>query len=451
MSLEEAAERIVRRLRAAGHQALFAGGCVRDRLLGRPLKDVDIATDAPPERVQELFARTQAVGAHFGVVLVVEEGRPFEVATFRADGPYRDGRHPESVAYTDAQGDARRRDFTVNGLFYDPVEGRILDFVGGQADLAARLIRAIGDPRQRFEEDHLRLLRAVRFAAALEFEIEPETWQALAAMAPLIHRVSAERIREELIKIFVAPSRLRGLDLLSASGLLRELLPEVEALKGVEQPPDHHPEGDVWIHTRLVLAALPAEEVAPELALAALLHDIGKPPCFSRGQDGRIRFHNHENVGAEMAEALLRRLRCSNDHIEAVCEMVRMHMAFKDAPNMRLSRLRRFMARPTFPLELELHRADCLGCHADLGIYEFLRAKRAEFEAEPLVPPRLVTGQDLLDRGWTPGPVFREVLDRIQTLQLEGELNAREDALAWLDREYPAPPPASPPPAPAQP
>ncbi|MCX7869179.1 MAG: CCA tRNA nucleotidyltransferase, partial [Terrimicrobiaceae bacterium] len=422
-----------------GHQALFAGGCVRDRLLGRPVKDVDIATDAEPARVIELFERTEAVGAHFGVVLVIEGGRPYEVATFRTDGPYKDGRHPESVAFTDARGDALRRDFTINGLFYDPLAGEVLDFVGGRRDLEARVLRAIGDPALRFREDHLRLLRAVRFAASLDFEIEESTWRMVCELAPLIEKVSPERIRDELVKILAAPARVRGLDLLEAGGLLRVLLPEVAALEGCEQPPDFHPEGDVYVHTRLVLGALPVE-ASPELALAALLHDIGKPPCASRDSDGRIRFNNHETVGARMAEDILRRLRCSNHQVEAICEMIRMHMAFKDTPNMRVSKLRRFMNRPTFPEELELHRADCLGCHADLGIYEFLRAKRAEFEAEPLVPPRLVTGQDLLDRGWKPGPVFREVLEAIQNLQLEGSLKSREEALAWLDREHPQPP-----------
>jgi poly(A) polymerase len=436
--MEATATRLVERLRAAGHEALFAGGCVRDRLLGKEAHDIDIATSARPEEIQKLFPRTVAVGAQFGVIVVLEDGGEFQVATFRSDGAYRDGRHPESVAFTNAEGDARRRDFTVNGLFFDPLTRQILDFVGGEADLRAGILRSIGDPHARFAEDKLRLIRCVRFAASLGFEIEAETWRALLERAPEITAVSAERIRDELVKIFTHPSRVRGFDLLDQSGLLAILLPEVEALKGCEQPPDFHPEGDVFVHTRLMLSLLP-EQVSTPLVFSVLFHDIGKPPTFLIDETGRIRFNGHESISASMTEKIFARLRFSNAETEATVVGVKNHMAFKDVQNMRVATLKRFLARPTIDDELELHRVDCQGSHGLLDNYDFLLRKREEFSNEPLIPPPLITGRDLIAAGLQPGPPFKKLLDSAQALQLEGGLKTRDDALAWLKEELARP------------
>jgi tRNA nucleotidyltransferase/poly(A) polymerase len=433
--MEELARKIVSRLREAGHEAYYAGGCVRDKLLGKEPHDFDIATSARPEAVQALFPRTVAVGAQFGVIVVVERGGEFQVATFRSDGAYVDGRHPTGVVFTTAEDDAQRRDFTINGLFFDPLENRVIDFVGGRRDLEARRIRAIGVPSERFAEDKLRVLRGVRFAAALDFEIEVETWDAIRAGAAAIHDVSAERIREELAKIFLSPGRVRGFDLLDASGLMREILPEVETLKGCEQPPEFHPEGDVFVHTRLMLSLLP-ETVSVPLVFSVLFHDLGKPPTMQVDPTGRIRFNGHESVSARMTESIMKRLKFSNDEIAATVEMVQNHMVFKDVKNMRVARLKRFMARPTFPDEMELHRVDCLGSHGFLDNYAFLQERGEEFANEPLIPEPLVSGHDLIGLGWKPGPRFKEVLDAVQTRQLEGALASREEALAWIQTEY---------------
>lgn len=435
-AMESTARAIVQRLRDAGHIAYFAGGCVRDRLLGIKPKDFDIATDARPEDVQKLFPRTVPVGAQFGVVLVMEGGVEYQVAAFRADGVYIDGRRPEDVTFTTAEGDACRRDFTINGLFWDPANDEILDFVDGRRDLEAGILRAIGDPVARFKEDKLRLLRGVRFSATLGFEIEPATWTALCAGARNIPAVSAERIRDELAKIFLSPQRVRGFDLLDASGLLAVLLPEITALKGCEQPPEFHPEGDVFVHTRLMLSLLP-ETVSLPLVLSVLFHDLGKPPTMQVDPTGRIRFNGHESVSATMTEALMRRLRFSNPEIEDTVEMVKTHMVFKDVQNMRVARLKRFMARPTFVDELELHRVDCLGSHGMLDNLDFLQQRAEDFANEPLIPPPLVSGHDLLSLDWSPGPRFKEVLDAVQTRQLEGTLHTREEALVWIRSEYP--------------
>ena len=429
--MEATATRIVRRLRDAGHEAFFAGGCVRDRLLGREAHDIDVATSARPEEVQKLFPRTVAVGAQFGVIVVLEDGAEFQVATFRADGAYIDGRRPESVTFTTAEGDAHRRDFTVNGLFYDPIDNKILDYVGGEADLKAGIIRCIGSPADRFQEDKLRLLRGVRFAAVLGFRFDPATWAALREMAPSIRAVSAERIRDELAKIFAHPSRVHGFDLLDESGLLEVLLPEVTEMKGCEQPPEFHPEGDVFVHTRLMLSLLP-ETVAVPLVFSVLLHDIGKPRAARVDETGRIRFNGHESVGAAMAEEVFGRLRFSNAQTEATVAAVKNHMAFKDVQHMRVATLKRFLARPTIDDELELHRVDCLGSHGLTDNYDFLLAKRAEFSREPLIPPPLLTGQDLIAMGWKPGPLFKRVLDAVQVRQLEGSLASREKAIDWV-------------------
>lgn len=440
--LEAAARSVAQRLRDAGFTAYFAGGCVRDMLRGTTPKDFDVATDASPEDVQRIFPRHVAVGAHFGVVVVLQGGYALEVASFRADGVYIDGRRPETVRFTNAREDAARRDFTVNGMFFDPLArngGEVIDYVGGRADLAARILRAIGDPVARFAEDRLRMLRAVRFAATLDFEIEPATWDAVRSAASEIHAISPERIRDELVKIFTAPTRVRGWDLLDASGLMKEVLPELEALKGCDQPPQFHPEGDVFVHTRLVLSLLPAEPVSVALALGALFHDIGKPACarVDPDENGRIRFNGHEHVGATMTERIMRRLRFSNDDIEAVTEAVRNHMAFKDVQRMRVAKLKRFLARPGFDDELALHRADCLGSHAMLDNYEFLHAKQVEFSNEPLIPKPFVTGHDLIQLGLKPGPEFKAILEAAQNRQLEGGFTDREAALAWLSETHP--------------
>jgi len=432
--MESAARDIARRLRAAGHVAYFAGGCVRDLLSGKPPKDVDIATDARPEAVQKLFPRTYAVGAHFGVIVVLESGFQFEVATFRSDGAYLDGRHPVEVHFATAEEDAARRDFTINGMFFDPEKEEVIDFVGGRADLERKLIRAIGDPAQRFAEDRLRVLRAVRFATVLGFEIDPATWEAVVASTDKITQISAERIREELVKIFLSPNRARGWDLLDASGLMRVILPELDSMKGCEQPPQFHPEGDVFKHTRIMLELLPKEASLP-LVLSVLFHDIGKPPTATVDEEGRIRFNGHDRIGAEMTEAIMERLRFSRAEIDATVEAVRQHMVFKDVPNMRVAKLKRFMARPTFADELELHRVDCASSHAMLDNYEFLLKKKEEFANEPIIPPPLVTGDDLIAMGLKPGPKFGEILEAVETRQLEGMLKDREEALEWVRKE----------------
>ncbi len=433
--LQSTAREIVARLRGRGHTAYFAGGCVRDLVRGQAPKDIDIATDARPEEVQGIFSRTYAVGAHFGVIVVLENGLQFEVATFRSDGVYLDGRRPTEVHFSSAEEDAKRRDFTINGMFFDPAKEEVIDFVGGRADLEKRLVRAIGDPAQRFAEDRLRLLRAVRFATVLEFEIESATWDALVRHAPSIHEIAAERIREELVRIFMSPQRVRGWDLLDQSGLLRVILPELEAMKGCEQPPQFHPEGDVFKHTRIMLELLPANVSLP-LVLSVLFHDIGKPRTASVDGTGRIRFNGHDRVGAEMTEALMQRLRFSRAEIDATVEAVRQHMVFKDVTKMRVAKLKRFMARPTFTDELELHRVDCASSHAMLDNYEFLQRKQEEFAHEPIIPPPLVKGDDLLSLGLKPGPRIGEILEAVETRQLEGGFKNRDEALAWVKQNY---------------
>ena len=428
---EAAARLIVERLRARGFEALYAGGCVRDQLLGLTPHDYDVATNARPEQVEALFPRTVPVGVQFGVIIVLEQGAEIQVATFRGDGTYHDGRHPESVRFTDAEGDSRRRDFTVNGLFFDPIEERILDFVEGRRDLESRLLRAIGNPSERFAEDKLRLLRAVRFATTLGFEIDPDTWREILVWSPEIHAVSAERIREELVKILLSPNRVRGFDLLDKSGLLRQVLPEIDALKGCDQPPEFHPEGDVFVHTRLMLSMLAPDASLP-LVLSVLFHDIGKPATRVVDETGRIRFNGHEGVSAGMTLRLLQRLRFPNEVIDAVIPSVRLHMSFKDVPNMRVATLKRMMARPTFEEELELHRVDCLASHGMLDNHAMLIAKREEFGREPLIPQPLITGHDLIALGMKPGKHFAEILQAAQTRQLEGSLTSREEALEWI-------------------
>ena len=433
--MEKVAREIVARLRESGHIAYFAGGCVRDMVRGLTPKDYDVVTDARPEAVQTLFPRTFAVGAHFGVIIVLEKGFQFEVATFRSDDAYIDGRHPSAVHFSSPEEDAQRRDFTINGMFYDPVAEKLIDFVGGCADIDAKLVRAIGDPARRFAEDRLRMLRAVRFATVLDYQIDKNTWDALVANASSINQISAERIRDELMRIFQSPNRVRGWDLLDGSGLMRAILPELDAMKGVLQPEQFHPEGDVFVHTRLMLQMLPAE-VSVSLVFAVLFHDVAKPVTATVDKTGRIRFNEHDRIGAEMTEAIMRRLRFSGAEIEATVEMVRQHMVFKDAPNMRVAKLKRFMARSTFDEELELHRVDCESSHRMLDNYEFLLRKREEFANEPIIPPPLVRGDDLIALGLKPGPKFGQILEAVETRQLEGTLRTREEALEWVKREY---------------
>jgi len=433
--MEKTARDVAARLRERGHLAYFAGGCVRDIVRGETPKDFDIATDANPEAVQKLFPHTYAVGAHFGVILVVENGFQFEVATFRADDVYVDGRRPSSVHFSSPEEDARRRDFTINGMFYDPVAEKVIDFVGGRADIQAKLVRAIGDPGQRFAEDRLRMLRAVRFATVLDYKIDRETWDALLANVVSINEISAERIREELVRMFLSSNRTRGWDLLDSSGLMRAILPEIDAMKGCAQPEQFHPEGDVFEHTRLMLQFLP-EKVSVPLIFGVLLHDVAKPRTATVDNTGRIRFNEHDRIGAEMTEEIMRRLRFSGAEIDATVEMVRQHMVFKDVPKMRMAKLKRFMARPTFDDELELHRVDCQGSHRMLDNYEFLLRKREEFANEPIIPPPLVRGDDLIALGLKPSPKFGEILEAVETRQLEGTLRTREEALEWVKHEY---------------
>ncbi len=437
---------IVRHLQSAGFSAFWVGGCVRDFLLGREPGDYDIATSARPEQVEKLFKRTVAVGKKFGVMVVLEGGHQFQVATYRAEADYRDGRHPEQVTFGDAQADAQRRDFTVNGLFYDPVTEKIHDWVGGEKDLRAKIIRTIGVPEERFAEDHLRLLRAVRFAAQLGFEIEPQTLAAVRSLAPKIELISAERIRDELIKLFSPPHAARGLVLLLKSGLLPGVLPEVIATLACEQSPDFHPEGTVFEHIRLMLEKMAsgppsprsgfgAASAHPSLPWAVILHDIAKPATAELDPaTGKIHFYGHEKVGAALAERILTRLRFPKKQIGEIVACVRQHMQFKDVKQMRKATLRRLLMRKTFPLELELHRLDCLGSHGDLGHYEFLAQQAAELEKQPAIRPPLLTGDDLIALGVKPGPALGALLAEIREKQLQDELTTPRQAKAWVKK-----------------
>lgn len=430
----DAAMTVVETLRKHGYEALFAGGCVRDQLLGLTCKDYDVATNATPEQVLALFPHSLEVGAHFGVIIVKHLGFQIEVATFRKDGVYTDGRRPQSVVFTSAKEDALRRDFTVNGMFYDPIEKKVIDYVEGQTDLHAKILRAIGDPMQRFEEDYLRMIRAVRFAVVLDFEIESSTWDAIKKLSHKLQFISVERIQAELSKILLHPNRLRGFDLLVESGLMREILPEILDLQGCEQPPQFHPEGDVFKHTRLMIQWL-SEEVSLPLVLSVLLHDIAKPATFTVDETGRIRFNGHDKLGAEMTEKILRRLKYPNEVIEKTYRAVLNHMGFKDVKKMRISTLKRFMGREGFQDELALHRVDCLSSNGLLDNYEFLKQKAVEFaeDQEGILPKPWISGNDLISRGFSPGKVLGEKLKNLYNFQLEGKWENREQAIAWLD------------------
>lgn len=438
MSPRELASRISERLRERGFQAFFVGGCVRDLLLGGQPADYDVATDATPEQVQEIFPQSVAVGAQFGVILVPEEGHKFEIATFRADVGYSDGRHPDGVIYARTpEQDVQRRDFTINGLLMRPETGEILDYVGGQADLKAGIVRAIGDPVRRFSEDKLRMMRAVRFAARFGYTIEPVTFDAIHRLAGDIHQVSAERIRDEMTKLLTEGAARRGFELLDECSLLGHVLPEVSLMKGVAQPPEFHPEGDVWIHTRLMLGMLP-KRCSPTFAWGVLLHDVGKPPTFrSKAETGdRIRFDGHVEVGAKMAQDICTRLRFSSEETERVVALVANHLRFKDVSQMRVSTLKRFVRLPHFDEHIELHRLDCLSSHRQMDAYDFVQRFLAETPAQQVRPSRLISGDDLKELGLTPGPPFAAILRAVEDAQLEGRLTSREQALEWVRRNH---------------
>jgi len=429
------AEQTCRTLRGAGHQAYLVGGCVRDILLGRAPADYDVATDATPERVQELFPRSIAVGAQFGVIIVVDnsaEEHParVEVATFRSDIGYSDGRHPDRVVYAkSSEEDAKRRDFTINALLMDPETGEVLDFVGGRADLKAGIIRAIGKAEVRFREDKLRMVRGVRFAARFRYAIEGTTFAAIQRLASEITQVSAERIRDELTKILTEGAARRGFELLDETRLLPEVLPEVAKMKGVEQPPQFHPEGDVWTHTMMMIDGLAAGSSAT-LAWGVLLHDLGKPPTFTpaSGPNGRIRFDMHVEVGVAMAREICRRLRFSNEETEQIAALVMNHMRFKDVPGMKPATLKKFVRMDHFEQHLELHRLDCVSSHGMLDNYEMVKRFLEETPVEEVRPPRLLTGEDLKEMGFQPGPIFKEILEAVDEAQLNGRIHSEEEA-----------------------
>jgi poly(A) polymerase len=434
----ELANSICETLRRNGHEALLCGGCVRDILLGREPADYDVTTDAAPDRVMALFPESVAVGAQFGVILMPREGQKVEVATFRSDVGYSDGRHPDRVEFSKTpEEDVQRRDFTINGLLMQPETNEILDFVNGRADLQAGIIRAIGDPVRRFTEDKLRMMRAVRFAARFGFEIEPATFRAVRGHAKEIHQVSPERLREELTKMLTEGAARTAFELLDQTWLLQQVLPEIAAMNGVEQPPQFHPEGDVWIHTRLMIEQLPAG-ASPTLAWGVLLHDVGKPPTFKSASEtgDRIRFDGHVNVGVRMAEAICRRLRFSNEDTEQILALVDNHMKFKDVEQMRASTLKRFVRQPRFDEHLELHRLDCLSSNRQLESYDFVRRVLKETPPEQIRPPRLLTGDDLLEMGYKPGPAFSEILRSVEDAQLEGVIATPEAAMEYVREKF---------------
>ncbi len=454
---QHAAE-IVRKLRQRGHQAYLAGGCVRDLLLSREPADYDVATDATPQQVMQIFPQTFAVGEQFGVVLIPDTNgattaiangatgvlarqgershAAVEVATFRSDVGYSDGRHPDEVRFTkDPREDVQRRDFTINGMLLDPATSEILDFVGGREDLQTGIVRAIGDPERRFAEDKLRMLRAVRFAARFDYRTDLATMAAIKKLAPQIHQVSCERVREELTKMLTEGRARRAFELLDTTGLLPEVLPEIAAMKGVEQSPEYHPEGDVFVHTLLLLDKLQAG-CSKTLAWGALLHDVGKPPTFRVAPD-RIRFDGHVEVGVKMAAEICRRLRFSNDETDQILALVDNHMRFADVQRMKQSTMKKFLRLPAFDEHLELHRLDCLSSHGQLDAYDFSREQLRSMPPESIRPTPLITGQDLIEAGYEPGPRFKEVLSAVEDAQLEGRLASREAAMEYVRREFP--------------
>lgn len=431
--MRRAAQKIVEKLRAHGHEAFFAGGWVRDHLLSRKPKDIDIATSALPEEVVGLFSHSLPLGAQFGVVQVRMYGRAYDVATFRSEGPYLDGRHPSRVIFSGPRQDALRRDFTVNGLFYDPAADRVIDYVHGRADIRKCVLRTIGKPQERFREDKLRMLRAIRFACSLDFQIAADTWEAVEQLAPAILEVSWERIRDEVLKIISGPAPGRGLELLHQCRLLAHILPEVEATVGVEQPPEFHPEGDVYTHTKNTLERL--RKPTPVLALAALLHDVGKPVTFSVRE--RIRFDGHVEEGARIADDVCRRLRMSNDDTARITSLIRNHLRFMEVHHMRPGTLKRFVGQPDFEDHLELHRADCLGSHGNLDSYRFAQEHYERYRNEAPPPAKLISGDDLIGIGYRQGPVFRRILETVEDWRAENPALTREEILKQLLLEFP--------------
>ncbi|HBH86692.1 MAG TPA: phosphohydrolase [Syntrophaceae bacterium] len=429
---------VVRRLQKAGHEAYFVGGCVRDLLRGVEPEDYDIVTSAKPDEVHRLFPHTVPVGIRFGVVIVVEEGHNYEVATFRTEHDYEDGRRPSYVEFTTAEDDVRRRDFTVNALLMDPLTGSIIDYVGGKQDIEKCLIRTIGSAEERFGEDHLRMLRAVRFAANLGYEIDPEAFEAIKVNVSAISRISVERIRDELTKLLTHGGARRGMEILAETGLLAEILPEVDVLRGVEQPPQFHPEGDVWEHILRMLDLMSlckGLENDQRLAWGIIMHDIGK--ACTRTENGTgIHFYGHVREGEKIAEKLMRRLRFSRTDMETILALIHCHMLFIHVQEMRPNRLKRFLRMPDFELHLELHRLDCLGSHAFLDNYEFCTSKLAEVNADELHPPRLLNGNDLIDMGFSPGPLFSEILRAVEDAQLDGEITTSDEARVMIRNRW---------------
>jgi poly(A) polymerase len=439
MNSRERANSICDTLQQNGYQAYLVGGCVRDLLLGRRPADYDVATNALPEQVMRLFPESLKVGAEFGVVLVIRNGNKVEVATFRRDIGYSDGRHPDEVVFTTTiSEDVSRRDFTINGLAMRHNTGEVLDFVGGRGDLKAGIVRAIGDPEQRFTEDKLRMLRAVRFAARFGYNIEPKTFAAIRQHAPEINSVSAERIHEELSKLLTEGAARRGFELLDETGLLQQVLPEISALKGVAQPPEYHPEGDVWIHTRMMLESLPSN-ASKTLAWGVLLHDVGKPATFRPANvtGDRIRFDGHVDVGVQITEEIGKRLKFSNEEVEQIEALVANHMKFKDVAQMRKSTLKRFVRQPHFDEHLELHRLDCLASHGNLEVYDAVRNFLKETPLEQAKPRRLLTGDDLSEMGYAPGPEYKAILGALEDAQLEGVLSTKAEAEVFVRTNYP--------------
>ena len=433
MSAVEKAVAIVKRLREHGYESYFAGGCVRDMLLKKPPQDYDITTNAHPDEIAKIFPQTIPVGVQFGVMLVLVEGQPFEVATFRHDGPYLDGRRPSHVRYGSLREDIGRRDFTINGMVYDPLQDQVIDWVDGRKDLKDKRIRAIGKPRERFEEDRLRMVRAIRFAASLDFSVEDDTFAAIRELAPTITVISWERIGDEVTRILTEGGARKGFELLDEAGLLKVLLPEIEAMKGVEQSPEHHPEGDVFIHTMLTLSYL--DSPTETLAYGCLLHDVGKPACIRR-EDGRLTFYGHMERGAEMAEEILRRLKRTRATRERVAYLVRNHLRHLQAPNMRVSTLKRFLGEEGIDELLELTRIDALSANGDLQYYQFCKQKLTELKSEEIHPTPLLRGKDLIAMGFSPGPIFHEILKQLEEAQLGGELSSREQAIEWVNKNY---------------
>ncbi len=433
------AKELVSELIGSGHKAFCVGGCARDTIIGIEPKEYDITTSATPEEVSEIFPHTVPIGVSFGVVLVITGKYQFEVATFRKDQSYSDGRHPDNVIYsTDEQEDVLRRDFTINGMLYDPISEEVIDYVGGIDDIESKIVKTIGDPYERFNEDKLRMMRAIRFSSRYNFELDSDTFQAIEKLAPDITQVSSERIRDEILKIITQKNPGQGIIMLSESGLLKYILPDVEIMRGVEQPPEFHPEGDVFVHTCLVLEKLFENQeglVSPELAIGALLHDVGKPPTFSVSD--RIRFNGHDRLGADMSKRICKELKFSNKQIEVIYALIKEHLKFKDVFKMKKSTLKRFIGMPHFEEHMALHLADCQASHGMTKAYDFIMEKFDEFEDEEIKPTPLLSGKELIEMGYKPGPLFTEILNFVEEAQLEGNIKSPDEARLLVSDKYP--------------